>query len=59
MPKFNAAFCVLKRVRKLELKNNKPNVLCWPNSLFLRGFSFIFLASSIQELMFSMSFMDV
>ena len=59
MPKFKAAFCVLKRVRKLELKNNNPKVLFFPNSIFLSGFAFNCFASSIHTLMLSISFMEV
>ena len=59
IPKFKAAFWVLKRVLRLELKNKSPNVLFFPNSLFFKGFTFKSFASAIQELIFSMSFMEV
>src|SRR5690606_9893153 len=48
MPKFSAAFWVLKRVLKLELKNNKPIVLCFPKFSKEKGSCFIEIASSIR-----------
>mgnify|MGYP000229818655 CR=1 FL=1 len=56
MPRFFAAFSVLKRVRKLELKNSNPNVLFFPNSIFASGFALISFASLIQVAILSMSF---
>src|SRR5690606_31278115 len=45
IPRFIAAFCVLKRVRRLGFKNTRPNVLCFPNDSFALGLAFSSKAS--------------
>ena len=46
MPKFSAAFWVLRRVRRLELKKIIINVLLRPSSTYLKRSFFISKASS-------------
>ena len=59
IPKFFAAFSVLRRVLKLELKNSMTNVLCFPNSENSYGFIFSKMASCIVSERFNRSFILV
>src|SRR5690606_22979352 len=45
IPKFMAAFCVLKRVRKLGFRKTNPIILCFPNASFALGEAFSVKAS--------------
>ena len=59
MPRFFAAFSVLKRVRKLALKNNMTKVLFFPKLEFSNGSIFNKIASFMVSERFEMSAMVV
>ena len=40
IPRFRAAFWVLRRVRRLLLKNTRRTVLLWPSAWSAKGFAF-------------------